>query len=100
MNVKVNEMNGRYVVVMDGRVDVSDSDMFGKAIAPLMSMKNVNVEIDCSCLDYTSSQGLKLFLQLRDAVTSTGGSLVFTNMQPQVKEIFDLSGFSKVMDIE
>jgi anti-anti-sigma factor len=50
-------------------------------------------------MDYTSSQGLRLFLMLQKSVGSRKGKLVLKNMKPQVREVFDITGFSNIITI-
>jgi anti-anti-sigma factor len=51
-------------------------------------------------MEYTSSQGLRMFLMLQKSVMARGGSLVLKGMQPQVKEVFDITGFSSIINIQ
>ena len=50
-------------------------------------------------MTYTSSQGLRIFLMLQKSVNARGGHLVMKNMSPQVKEVFDITGFSNIIKI-
>ena len=59
-----------------------------------------DLEFDCSDLDYTSSQGLRVFLILQKAIAANGGKMILKNMKPQVKEVFDITGFSNIIKIE
>jgi len=50
-------------------------------------------------MEYTSSQGLRMFLMLQKSVTARKGNLVMRNMKPNVKEVFDITGFSNIIRI-
>jgi anti-anti-sigma factor len=86
-------------VTLDGRLDTSNADQFQQDIAPLMEGDKPNIDIDCTGMTYTSSQGLRLFLSLQKSVMSRGGKMVMRNMNPQVKEVFDITGFSNIITI-
>ena len=58
-----------------------------------------DIEFDCTEMEYTSSQGLRMFLMLQKTVNSRKGKLVMKNMQPKVKEVFDITGFSNIINI-
>jgi anti-anti-sigma factor len=58
-----------------------------------------DIDIDCAAMSYTSSQGLRLFLMLQKSVMARGGKMVMRNMNPQVKEVFDITGFSNIITI-
>ena len=99
MNVTINREGGKTIAVLQGRLDTTNADQFQKDIQPLMEGENPDIEIECTEMDYTSSQGLRMFLMLQKSVTSRGGKLVMNNMKPQVKEVFDITGFSSIIRI-
>ena len=84
---------------MNGRLDTTTADKFMQDITPLMQGDNPDIEIDCTGLEYTSSQGLRMFLMLQKSVTARKGNLVMRNMKPNVKEVFDITGFSNIIKI-
>ena len=51
-------------------------------------------------LDYICSSGLRVFLTLYKMIAQKGGKLIIRNLQPLVKNVFDMSGFSQVFNIE
>lgn len=99
MNVTLNYDGTRTIVVLDGRLDTTNVEQFQKDIAPLLEGDKPDIEIDCTGMTYTSSQGLRQFLMLQKSVSSRGGHLVMKNMAPQVKEVFDITGFSHIITI-
>ncbi len=99
MDVKINAEGSKTFVKLNGRIDTSNADQFQKDIAPLMQGDTPDIEMDCSGMDYTSSQGLRLFLMLQKSVGSRKGKLVLKNMKPQVREVFDITGFSNIITI-
>ena len=58
------------------------------------------VIIDCQGMDYICSSGLRVFLGLYKMIAQEGGKLIIRNLQPLVKNIFDMSGFSQIFNIE
>ena len=50
-------------------------------------------------MEYTSSQGLRMFLMLQKNVSAHKAKLVLRNMKPHVKEVFDITGFSHIINI-
>lgn len=99
MNVTINNADGKTLVVLSGRLDTTNADQFQSDIASLLEGENPDIEIDCTDMEYTSSQGLRLFLMLQKSVSSRGGYMVMKNMRPQVKEVFDITGFSNIIKI-
>ncbi|MBR3959810.1 MAG: STAS domain-containing protein [Bacteroidales bacterium] len=99
MNIKINTADSKTMVTLDGRLDTSNADQFQQDIAPLMQGDKPDIDIDCTGMTYTSSQGLRLFLTLQKSVMARGGKMVMRNMNPQVKEVFDITGFSNIITI-
>ena len=87
------------MVILKGRIDTTNADQFQQDITPLMEGEKPNIDIDCTDLEYTSSQGLRTFLLLQKSVNARGGKMVLRNMNPMVKEVFDITGFSNIITI-
>jgi len=99
MDIKITQQENKTIVVLSGRIDTSSADQFQQDIAPLMEGEKPDIDIDCTDLSYTSSQGLRIFLMLQKSVKARSGKMVLRNMNPQVKEVFDITGFSNIITI-
>ena len=99
MNVEIKQEGNVFQVTLNGRLDTTNADQFGNDIQPLLTAQNPQITFDCSGMEYTSSQGLRMFLMLQKAVIANNGSMVMTNMIPNVKEVFDITGFSNIIKI-
>ena len=99
MDITIQTQEGKTLVTLNGRIDTTNADRFQQDIAPLMQGDKPDIEMDCSGMEYTSSQGLRMFLMLQKSVMARGGSLVLRNMRPQVREVFDITGFSNIIKI-
>lgn len=99
MEVKIEKIEDKTMVVLNGRLDTTNAEKFQQDISPLMQGDAPNIEIDCTDMEYTSSQGLRLFLMLQKSVVARKGNLVLRNMKPNVKEVFDITGFSNIIRI-
>jgi len=99
MEVTINQENNKVGIKISGRLDTTTAPQFQEAIKPLMEGDKVDIEIDCSEMDYTSSLGLRSFLMLQKSVNTKGGSMVMTGMQSKVREVFDITGFSSIIKI-
>ena len=99
MNVSITEEGAKALVKLEGRLDTTNADQFMKDITPLMNGSHQEIEMDCTDMEYTSSQGLRMFLMLQKNVSARGAKLVLKNMKPHVKEVFDITGFSHIINI-
>ena len=99
MDITINKEDKKTFVTLNGRIDTTNADQFQQDIAPLMDGEFPDLDIDCSIMTYTSSQGLRIFLLLQKSVMARGGKMVMRNMTPMVKEVFDITGFSNIITI-
>lgn len=99
MDVIINQEKSQTLVTLKGRLDTTNANQFQVDIEPLMQPDKLDIKIDCTDMEYTSSQGLRMFLMLQKSVNQRGGKMVLTNMRSQVKEVFDITGFSNIINI-
>lgn len=99
MEVIIDKTPTKTLVTLNGRVDTSNADQFQQDLSPLMEGDVPNIDIDCNGLTYTSSQGLRVFLMLQKSIMARHGTMVMRNMNPRVKEVFDITGFSNIITI-
>lgn len=100
MDLIINVADGKTLAKVEGRLDTTNSEDFEKKMTPLMTGANPDIELDCTDFVYISSSGLRLLLTLQKSVMARGGKLVIKNMKSEIKEVFDMTGFSKIFTIE
>lgn len=100
MELTIEVKDGKTFAKVDGRLDTTNAEEFEKKMAPMLVGANPDIELDCTDFAYISSSGLRLLLTLQKSVLARGGKLVIKNMIPEIKEVFDMTGFSKIFTIE
>ena len=56
--------------------------------------------LDMSELDYIASAGLRALKRLRSEVKAKGGTLVLRDVQDDVMEVFEMTGFAAMLTFE
>jgi len=99
--LEVNESREGEVVVVNlaGRLDTSTATDFDFAMEPHAD-KPARILLDLSGIQYVSSAGLRVFLMLAKKLQKAQGKLVLCGLNPTVREVFDIAGFSKILQIE
>jgi anti-anti-sigma factor len=94
------QTNGPEVFIqVEGRIDTTNYNEFESAVNEVFNDNVKQIYLDCSGLNYISSSGLRIFLTIQKKMMTTGGKFKLYGMQPAIKEIFDISGFSSIFTI-
>ena len=88
------------VITISGRLDTVNATDFEKTLAPVIASDIKELILDCTALHYISSSGLRQFLTLQKATNAKQGILTLKGMKPEIKEIFDMTGFSALFRFE
>jgi anti-anti-sigma factor len=99
MEIKSTCNGDEVLLKVIGRVDTTNYNEFEKSVNELLTKEAKHLILDCSELNYISSSGLRVFLTIQKHMMSTGGKFSLFAMQPGIKEIFDISGFSSIFSI-
>lgn len=99
MNVKFETVDGTLVVKPQGSVNSTNSKEFGQMV--LDGIKDASsVKMDMVGLEYISSAGLREILLVAQKLIDKDVPLVIINIAPEIKSVFDVTGFSEMLNIE
>ena len=89
-----------HVIYADYPMDALSLKEFENEIDNLKVDLGDIVIVDCKGMSYICSSGLRAFLSFNKNITANGGKMIIRNMEPLVKGVFDMSGFSQIFNIE
>ena len=87
------------IISIDGRLDTTNYQQLETKILQHLEQNHTMLVIDCSGMDYVSSAGLRIFLVALKKLTAVGGQLALCALRQNIKEIFDISGFTGIFKI-
>ena len=99
MNVEVFKTEEYVLVSVEGRVDTTNAGEFEKTMMGILDEGALRIVLDCTALNYLSSSGLRVFLVVQKKMMASKGHFSLCSLQPGIKEIFDISGFSSIFTI-
>jgi anti-anti-sigma factor len=99
MDFTKKNISGYCIINIEGRIDTTNFISVEKEINGIIDSGEINFILNCKGLNYISSSGLRVFLILQKKLMSLKGKLYLCEMQPIIKEIFDISGFSTIFKI-
>jgi anti-anti-sigma factor len=102
MNLRIEALSEATYVIPEGRMDFDAAPAFQEAIERLLGAaeKPPAVIIDGAALEYVSSAGLRAVLLAARAAQRAGIPFALCALQPAVREVFDLSGFSRIIAVQ
>jgi len=99
MEIKTDQTDNYTKIAIIGRVDTVTAAQLEKAIQSVLENEPKSIIMDCTELDYISSSGLRVFLILQKKMVVKNARLSLFGLNPNIKEIFDISGFSTIFKI-
>jgi anti-anti-sigma factor len=85
-----------------GRIDHATAEAFKAALAPPLAGVAAGRDravIDLGAVEYISSVGLRVLMLASKQVKAQGGALAVADLQPVVREIFEISRFNLVLEV-
>ena len=90
--------NGTLALMPEGRIDSTNAAAFEKEIEEALAANpGAALVVDAGKLEYISSAGLRVLMKLRK---QAGKALPVMNVSPEVYEIFDMTGFTELLDVK
>lgn len=99
MEIKVETFGDATVLVPVARVDSATAKAFEAKVLQAVNSPTPRIILDFSELDYISSAGLRVVL-VGAKMTRAPRKFVLCGMKPQIREVFDVSGFAKILSIQ
>ncbi len=98
MTITKNQDGGKLTVALEGRLDTSTSPQLEAELrASVNGVKELTFDLEK--LDYVSSAGLRVLLAAQK-VMNRQGEMKIKNVKPEIMEIFDVTGFVDILNIE
>ena len=93
-----NEANANLILAISGRLDTTTApELEAKLKDCPKGLKALF--LDMKDVEYISSAGLRVLLSAQKVMNSQG-SMVIKNASDDIKEIFDVTGFTDILNIE
>ncbi len=100
MKVNIQQNENEVVVSLNGELDTVATTNMSEVLGRVTDLASQHLVIDCKDLEYVSSSGLRFFMQLKKGSEEHGGSVEIRNLSEDVAEIFRLSGFHHIFNLE
>ena len=100
MKTTIQEQDGSIVAILEGSLDTAAAPETEKAMSPLYDVEGRDIIIDCTDLEYISSAGLRIFLNILQHTQEKGGHVYIKGITDNVRSIFAITGFSNIFEFK
>ena len=98
MTIAKQQNGSALTLALEGRLDTVTSPELEKELKASLDGAD-SLILDFSKLDYISSAGLRVLLSAHKQMSAKGGMKV-TNVNDIVREVFDVTGFADILNID
>jgi len=98
MDITKTESDGVTTINVPEQLDVMTSTFFRQTLTDAV-LSAEKIKLDFSKTYMVSSAGLRVLLQAEKTIQKEKKSMIFTNVSPDVMEIFEITGVTKIFTI-
>src|SRR5210317_2612411 len=81
---------GVFIVSPIGSIDGHTHSVLEEKVNEILAQQPDVIIFDMEFADYISSTGIRVLLKTKKTLKETNGKMVFMNLQPQIKKVFDI----------
>ena len=100
MQIDTSVQEGTVTMALSGRLDTITQGLLAEEMETVFQREKADLVFDMTSLDYISSAGLRVLLTAQKKINAQGTSMKIVGAKHEIKEIFDMTGFSSIMTIE
>lgn len=94
--MKTEIQNDTLTIFLEGRIDSNNTNEIEAQLTEALSQNPDKIQIDIEKLEYISSAGLRVLLKLRKQIKKP---LPVLNASNEIYEIFNVTGFTELLDV-
>lgn len=98
MNINITENGTIFTFHIEGRIDTTTSPELEKAIGEVIDNAE-SIVLDFCDVEYISSAGLRVLLMTHKLMSKKSG-MEIKNVSNDIMEIFEVTGFSDILNIK
>lgn len=90
LDIQIAQNAGVTTVKLTGSLDTATAPELERRLVPALAICGKDMAFDLDGLKFISSAGLRVFSIVRKQLKERGGQASFINLQPQIKEVFEI----------
>lgn len=97
MTLSVEKVGDALLVLPEGQIHSANATSIETELMAQVDKGERKIAMDLSRLEFISSAGLRVLLVLAKRLKQEGGAMVLCAIRPQVREVFEISGFLSIL---
>lgn len=98
MQINYNREAEKLIVAPEGRIDTATAPEFEKTLGEILNGV-LDLVLDMTKVEYISSAGLRVILKVQKVMFNQG-KMKLIGVNESVMEVFEITGFSSILNIE
>lgn len=99
MQIKPEKQEEKLILKLGGRLETSTAPELQKVVEQELE-EIMELELDLEHLEYVSSAGLRVLLAASRKMKEKNGSMTVQHVNEDVMEVFVITGFNEILDIQ
>lgn len=99
MEIIKTKEGSKMTIALEGRLDTTTAPSLDAVVGSELG-DVTELVYDFNKLEYVSSAGLRVLLLSQKTMNAKGGTMVIRNVNSDIMEVFEMTGFSSVLTIE
>lgn len=100
MKARIEEIDAKYVITLEGAMDTAAATEVDELLQPLYTSNGKDVIIDCTNLEYIVSSGLRILICILKGAKSGGSRVVVRGVNDDIMNVFKQTGFVNIFEFE
>jgi anti-anti-sigma factor len=90
LDIEFKRSAATVTAILAGSLDTATAPELQRQLTPILDSQVTDLAFDLEKLSFISSAGLRVFSIARKRLKERGGQTSFVNMQPQIKQVFEI----------
>lgn len=99
LEIKKELLEDKYQITPIGEIDIMSSEELKKEIKEIID-ENKDIIINGEGIEYMDSTGLGVLISLLKKTKEQDNKIIIKNLKPNIYKLFNITGLTKVFEIE
>lgn len=99
MVLEISTINDVITITLVRRFDADSAPVIENELKKIIEQHPPGIIFDFSHTEYIASAGLRVLLSTTRTLMKTGGTVALSSLSPQVRQVFEIAGFTKIFTI-